>query len=407
MQIFLNALRNPSEAEVLKGFISKSPFSLSDSIDEADCMVIVTGDSITKELTDLQEYHKPTVIAACFNEANTLEMRRVFPYASFLSFEHCDEVISVVEETIQGNSIELISRDGIPSISPRMRDSTAVSYLPLTDGCSEFCETCSQRSEQGTLISYPGETIQKEIDSSSKECAELHLVGPDIASFETSTIWRSSLPEIISEISSRTKARIVLGRMMPKNVMPIRHELMNIYSQPKVIKKLWLPFLAGSQRKLSLIGYDYGLDDIKSFVLALQQKYRISLKTEFILGPNETAEDFDKDLSLLRELCPDEILIRMRSNSEEFMQRKKLMESIHTNIVRMQDEKWIGWKGESFVLAKAQKGWIVRNAFGKEFLVKASLEIGMDIPIMCTRRSDRQLIAEVIGMEKIAPLGLS
>lgn len=63
-----------------------------------------------------------------------------------------DRVVEVVEETLNGNTVRLLTKKELPKLDlPKIRRSKFVEIVPLSTGCLGSCTYCKTKHARGLL----------------------------------------------------------------------------------------------------------------------------------------------------------------------------------------------------------------------------------------------------------------
>lgn len=83
---------------------------------------------------------------------------------SILGVKQVHRILEVVEETLKGNKIQLLSQRGLPPLDlPKVRKDPHIEIVPISEGCLGHCTYCKTRFARGTLVSYPLTQIQERL----------------------------------------------------------------------------------------------------------------------------------------------------------------------------------------------------------------------------------------------------
>ena len=83
---------------------------------------------------------------------------------SILGVKQIHRVLEVVEETLKGNCIQLLSLKGLPPLNlPKVRRDPHIEIVPISEGCLGHCTYCKTRFARGKLMSYPMDMICQRI----------------------------------------------------------------------------------------------------------------------------------------------------------------------------------------------------------------------------------------------------
>ena len=89
---------------------------------------------------------------------------------SILGVKQIHRVLEVVEETLKGNCIQLLSLKGLPPLNlPKVRRDPHIEIVPISEGCLGHCTYCKTRFARGKLMSYPMDMICQRIQEVSIE----------------------------------------------------------------------------------------------------------------------------------------------------------------------------------------------------------------------------------------------
>lgn len=103
------------------------------------------------------------VFAGCANvaDAEVSWLRNL----SILGVKQIHRVLEVVEETLKGNTIQLLSLKGLPPLNlPKVRRDPFIEIVPISEGCLGHCTYCKTRFARGRLQSYPLDMICKRVE---------------------------------------------------------------------------------------------------------------------------------------------------------------------------------------------------------------------------------------------------
>lgn len=75
-------------------------------------------------------------------------------------------IIEVVEETLKGNNVHLLSLKELPPLDlPKIRRDPHIEIIPISEGCLGHCTYCKTRFARGRLMSYPLQSILGRVES--------------------------------------------------------------------------------------------------------------------------------------------------------------------------------------------------------------------------------------------------
>ena len=185
------------------------------------------------------------------------------------------------------------------------------SFVPIMNGCNNFCAYCIVPYLRGREVSRPLQEIFAEIKVlSGYGVKEITLLGQNVNSYlcDDPDFGRVDFPRLlellcrkIEEIGSPIKW-IRFDSSHPKD---LSDQLIAVMArEEKICKHIHLPVQHGSSRVLQKMNRRY----TREHYLELVQKLRaampdICLTTDIMIGfPGETQEDFEQVLSLMKEV---------------------------------------------------------------------------------------------------------
>jgi tRNA-2-methylthio-N6-dimethylallyladenosine synthase len=181
-----------------------------------------------------------------------------------------------------------------------LRESRVSAYVPVMEGCDNFCAYCVVPFVRGRQKYRPLSSILREIqDLSQKGYKEIQLLGQNVNSYRDPQSGRS-FPALLKEASSVDGIEwIRFLTSHPKNFTVEIAE--TIQKLKKVCRQLHLPLQSGSTSVLRRMKRDYTQEEYLEIVSFLRRLMpEISLSTDIIVGfPGETEKDFEETLSVL------------------------------------------------------------------------------------------------------------
>ena len=413
---------NFSETEQMKGILAKWDFEIIGDMETADVIIInvctVKGENTAlREIKKINEDYgtKKLIVAGCLTEELIENVKEVRDDVSFINTDNIKRITEVVEEEINDNHIELLSKEKELKLNlPKIRKNPAVGIVPILNSCALNCSYCSVKEIKGELFSYPIEDITKEVEKCLNDgCKEIWITSQDNAAYGIEN-KENKLPLLLNNILEINKDFFVrIGMMNPSNVLPILDPLVEIYKNKKIFKFLHIPVQSGNNKILRLMNRNYTVDDFKKIANRFREAIpNITISSDIICGfPTETEEQFKDSLNLIKEIKPDVL------NISRFMarpgtkaahmegqiaggvrkDRSRLLTDICGNIARMQNEKWLDWEGEVLIDEIGKNdSFIGRNFAYKPVIVKGDFKLGDIVNVRIRSVTSYDLRAEDI-----------
>lgn len=305
---------NSSDSEYMAGQLAAAGYHLTDDKLEADLWLLNSctvkspaEDHFRNEIEAAKKYGKHLVVAGCVPQGA--------PKASFvqglsiIGVQQIDRVVEVVQETLKGNTVVLLSKkkmngkkSGGAALSlPKVRKNPLIEIIAINTGCLNQCTYCKTKHARGDLGSYAPE----EIVERAKQAFEEGVVEIWLTSEDTGTYGRdigTSLPELLWKLTEIIPdgCRLRLGMTNPPYILEHLNEIAKIMKNPKVYAFLHVPVQSGSDEVLGDMKREYCVKDFEHVVDFLRNRVPgMTIATDIICGfPTETEKNFEETLSL-------------------------------------------------------------------------------------------------------------
>lgn len=184
-------------------------------------------------------------------------------------------------------------------------------FVSIMEGCSKYCSFCVVPYTRGPEVSRPFDDVLVDIaDLADQGVKEVTLLGQNVNAYRGPTgdgdtiADFAMLLEYVHEIPGIERIRYTTSH--PKEMTT---RLIEAHGKlPKLAPYLHLPVQAGSDRVLAAMKRGYTTLEFKSIIRRLRQaRPDIMLSSDFIVGfPGETEDDFEKTLTLIRDVGFDQ-----------------------------------------------------------------------------------------------------
>ena len=184
------------------------------------------------------------------------------------------------------------------------RDGTFKKWLPIMQGCNNFCTYCIVPYVRGREYSREPEEVLAEAKELIKSgVKEIMLLGQNVNSYGKNCRHKMTFAELLREINAlEGDFRI---RFMTSHPKDCSDELLVAMSEcEKVERHLHLPVQCGSDRVLKAMNRHYdSVGYLKLIDRARELMPDIQFTSDIIVGfPGETEEDFKKTLELIKRV---------------------------------------------------------------------------------------------------------
>ncbi len=183
------------------------------------------------------------------------------------------------------------------------RESQVRAYVPVMEGCNNFCSYCIVPFVRGREKYRPARFILDEIKAlADRGFLEVQLLGQSITSYRDpeSNQPLADLLRQIAQIGNLSWIRFITSH--PKNLT--KEIALVMAEEKKICRQLHLPVQAGSNSVLKRMNRGYTREEYLEKIAMLRELMpEISLSTDIIVGfPGETEKDFEATLKLLEEV---------------------------------------------------------------------------------------------------------
>ncbi|MBQ7364882.1 MAG: tRNA (N6-isopentenyl adenosine(37)-C2)-methylthiotransferase MiaB [Clostridia bacterium] len=320
--------QNEADSERIAGMAVKMGYTLTDTVEEADLIVINTcavrehaelkALSITGNFKHLKKTKKSLVIAMCgcmvSQEHRKDRIKSSYPYVDFVFgttrlYTFPEILFDCLISRQRKFYLDAGDEGNIPEGLPVVRMSRFKAWVSIMYGCNNFCTYCVVPYVRGRERSRHREEILKEIEALAKEgYREITLLGQNVNSYGKDLYEAYDFADLLSDIC-RIEGNYQL-RFMTSHPKDASYKLIDVMAREEKIAKFFhLPLQSGSNRILKEMNRHYTREHYLELVRYMREKMPdISISTDIIVGfPGETEEDFADTLSLLREVQYDNI----------------------------------------------------------------------------------------------------
>ncbi|XP_042063044.1 threonylcarbamoyladenosine tRNA methylthiotransferase-like [Salvia splendens] len=303
---------NQSDSEYMAGQLSAFGYNLSDNQDEADlwlintCTVKAPSQSAMETLiTKCRDAQKPLVVAGCVPQGSRdlKELEGV----SIVGVQQIDRVVEVVEETLKGYEVRLLTRKTLPALDlPKVRKNKFVEILPINVGCLGACTYCKTKHARGHLGSYTVDSLAGRVRAVVADgVKEIWLSSEDTGAYgrDIGVNLPILLNALVAELPSDGSTMLRIGMTNPPYILEHLKEIAEVLRHPWVYSFLHVPVQSGSDAILSTMNREYTVGEFRKVVDTLIELVPgMQIATDIICGfPGETDEDFVETVNLIKE----------------------------------------------------------------------------------------------------------
>ncbi len=312
---------NVHDSEKIAGILSESDHWTTDSIEEADVIVLNTCSIRQKaeqkfysELGRLRTVKKNNpklkiAVAGCIAQQQGDAILKKFPYVDFI---FGPDNIDSLQTWIKGNTMQtsLKYNPGYHTNTlPMRREGRVSAWVSIMYGCDNFCAYCVVPYTRGRERSRPSRDIYGEALSVAEQgFKEITLLGQNVNSYGKNLPEDVDFPDLLRMLHKIEGLRRI--RFVTSHPRDLSEKLVSIMKDlPKICRHIHLPVQSGSDKILNLMNRGYSYKEYKNKIdMLIKSIPDIAITTDIITGfPGETEEDFQCTIKALVEIEYDGI----------------------------------------------------------------------------------------------------
>ena len=266
----------------------------------------------------------------------------------------------LIEKAEQGEkaiNVELSETETYKDICPSRIDGTAISgFVSIMRGCNNFCTYCIVPYTRGRERSRSPRSIVNEVlDLQAKGYKEVTLLGQNVNSY----LWRGegqeiNFPALLERVATTFPGmRVRFATSHPKDMSD--EILRTIAAHPNICRHIHLPAQSGSNSVLRDMNRKYTREWYLDRIRAIREIIPdCGLSTDVFVGfHNESEEDFQQTLELMREVRFDSAFMfkyserpgtaaskRLADNVPEEVKGRRLQELIDLQVELSHESNW-------------------------------------------------------------------
>ncbi len=181
-------------------------------------------------------------------------------------------------------------------------------WLPIMEGCDNFCSYCIVPYVRGREKSRPVDEILEEIGKIDfNQYKEIYLLGQNVNSY------KFGFAELLRKISffiTHYALPVTRIRFMSSHPKDMSQEIIDTVAElPQVCEYFHLPIQHGDDEILKLMNRGYTVDDYRKIVEKIRARMpEAAITSDIIVGyPGETDKQFNNSLSVIRKFAFDAV----------------------------------------------------------------------------------------------------
>ena len=383
--VSLGCDKNLVDSEHMLGDLMDNGFSICDSEEEADIIVVNTCSFIAdameesiQTIIDLGSYKengrlKALIVTGCLGQRFTEDILKDLPEVdAIIGTNSYDELVNAINTVLEKKDDKPVYKKelvGLPKDGRRVLTTGGhYAYLKIAEGCNKRCTYCAIPYIRGNYRSVPMEQLLAE----AKELVaggvkELILVAQETTVYGIDIYGEKSLTKLLHELCKLKELQWV--RILYAYPEEITDELIAcMASEPKICHYIDMPIQHCNDDILKKMGRKTNKADIMDIAARLRKAMPdISLRTTLICGfPGETEEMHAELLQFIKDMSFDRlgafaysredgtVAAEMENQVEDSLKEKWLDEVMlcQKDISLSNNEKYIGRTLKVFIEGK-------------------------------------------------------
>ena len=298
---------NKAESERLASLFEKDGLQANDRAETADFIVLNTcivrkhaEDRVVNKLASLKSMKKSNpnlklAVTGCWVDSDIDQLKKKYPYIDhFFKAGECppwqeyDDWKQTLPEKPQ-----------------------VATYVPIIQGCNNFCAYCVVPYRRGREKSRPLAEIVCEVrELVRRGTREVTLIGQNVDSYGHDLPEKPELADLLIELNSVGDLWRI--RFLTNHPKDMSHRLIDTTARlNKICPAFNIPAQAGSDKILKMMRRGYTIEQYRNLIAEIREKIPgAALSNDVIVGfPSETEEQFQETVKLLTDLRFDAVHI--------------------------------------------------------------------------------------------------
>ncbi|MFC2056139.1 tRNA (N6-isopentenyl adenosine(37)-C2)-methylthiotransferase MiaB [Chloroflexota bacterium] len=369
---------NKAESERLGSLFEQQGYQATTTAEEAD--IIVLNSCVVRQsaenravsrLNSLKPLKKSNpsltlALTGCLVNSDTDQLKKNFPHVDYF-FKPGDHP----QWLEKAEWWRVLPQHLTPSV-----------YVPIIQGCDNFCSYCIVPYRRGRERSRPVAELSNEVrELVYRGAREVILLGQNVDSYGHDLPDKPDLADLLNELNNIDGlARLRFLTNHPKDMSPRLIDA--VASLDKVCEQISLPVQSGDDDTLKLMRRDYTVEHYRQLIVETRSKISgVALSTDVIVGfPSESEEQFQQTFNLLSEIRFDTVHVAAYSPrsgtiaakeladnipADEKRRRLSIIEQLQENIATELNARLLGGTAEILVEGKKKGKWQGRTRSDK------------------------------------------
>ena len=317
---------NKAESERLASLFEQKGFQAVPDIAQADIIILNTcvvrqnaENRAVNKLRNLKTLKKSRpnltlAVTGCWVDSDIDRLKTDFPYV-----DHFFKA---------GDCPPWAEKDEWPQALPGQPQ--PVTYVPIIQGCDNFCAYCVVPYRRGRERSRPLSEVVCEVrELVRRGTKEVILLGQNVDSYGHDLPDKPELADLLTELNDIDGLYRI--RFLTNHPKDMSHRLIQTIARiDKVCRHISLPVQAGNNEILKAMRRGYTVEDYHRLISKIRREIPgVALSNDVIVGfPSESESQFQQTVSLLTELRFDTVHIAAYSPRPGTIAARELVDDI-------------------------------------------------------------------------------
>ena len=373
---------NVADSEVIAAVAQMAGYSIVDSLDEADAVLLNTC-SIRDNAEQRVGAHLRDLAATCRKRLAAGQPKLIIGVAGCMAERVSEDLVdsygvdlvvgpdayldlpallTAAENGERAVNVELSTTETYRDVVPaRIAGAHISGYVSIMRGCNNFCSYCIVPYTRGRERSRPLDSILREVkDLAERGYKEVTLLGQNVNSYKSGDTDFAALLLAVADAAPGMRVRFTTSH--PKDLND--EVIAAMASRPNICRHIHLPVQSGSNSVLKAMNRKYTREWYLERIAAIRRAIPdCGISTDMFTGfHNESEEDFQQTLSLMREVGFDSSFMFKYSERPGTLASRTMPDNIPENVKIERLNRMIALQGELSMESN-------RRDIGKEFEV--------------------------------------
>jgi len=333
--VSLGCSKNLVDSEVMLGLLEKDGYSIVDTPEDADLLLVNTcgfiGSAVKEaidEILDLARYKKDDpakklVVTGCLVQRYGSELEKELSEVDlFIGTDGFQEIVERLhgKKPVSPLAVPLQQPAFLMDSSLPRKISTPAhrAYMKITEGCINRCSYCLIPSIRGPLRSRPANDLLDEarrLDAAGVK--ELTLVAQDLLAYSLDLDKQVKLVDLLQMLLAETDIPWI--RLLYLHPARVKENLLKLMADnPRLLPYLDIPFQHVSDRILKRMIRPYTKSHMQQLMTTIRRILpEAAIRTTMMVGfPGETETEIDEMTEFLQEYRFDHLGVFAYANEE-------------------------------------------------------------------------------------------